>query len=50
MSKTKTKKSKPKACIKKQKFILYKNLSKLNNSEDNKKIKNIARKRISKIK
>ena len=50
MRKTKSKKSKPKACVKKQKFILYKNPTKLNNSEDNKKIKNIARKRISKIK
>ena len=50
MSKTKSKKSKPKACVNKQKFILCKNPTKLNNSEDNKKIKNIARKRISKIK
>ena len=50
MRKTKSKKSKPKACVKKQKFILYKNPTKLNNSEDNIKIKNIARKRISKIK
>ena len=50
MSKTKSKKGKPKACIKKQKFILYKNPTKLNNSEDNKKNKNITKKIISKIK
>ena len=50
MSKTKSKKSKPKAHVTKQKFILYKNSKKLNNSVDNKIIKNNRKKPSSKIK
>ena len=50
MSKTKSKKSKPKAHVTKQKFILYKNSKKLNNSVDNKIIKNNRKKSSSKTK
>ena len=50
MSKTKSKKVKPKASVKKQKFIINNKPKKLNNSEDNKKIKNNSKKVTSRVK